>query len=59
VRLHGTVNGATKQRQKTFGLTSRLIQGDQKISAHLMITVQKQTKNILNSVTYHDNVVKN
>jgi hypothetical protein len=34
------------------------VQGDQKVSVHLMITVQKTRKNILNSsVTYHDDVV--
>jgi hypothetical protein len=35
------------------------IQGDQKVSVHLMITVQKTRKNILNCLnTYHDNVVR-
>jgi hypothetical protein len=29
-----------------------LIQGDQKVSAHLMITVQKTRKNILNSFNH-------
>jgi hypothetical protein len=33
------------------------VQGDQQVFVHLMITVQKTRKNILNSFTYHDNVV--
>jgi hypothetical protein len=33
------------------------VQGDQKVSVHLMITVQKTRKNILNSFSHHDNVV--
>jgi hypothetical protein len=35
------------------------IQGDQKFSVHLMITVQKHAKIFLTmSITYHDNVVR-
>jgi hypothetical protein len=35
-----------------------IIQGDQKVSVHLMFAVQKTRKNILNSFSYHDNVVR-
>jgi hypothetical protein len=36
-----------------------LIQGDQKVSVHRMITVQNQAEIFLTvSVTYHDNVVR-
>jgi hypothetical protein len=34
-----------------------ITQGDQIVSVHLMITVQKARKNILNCFTYYDNVV--
>jgi hypothetical protein len=39
---------------------SIIIQGDQKVSVHLMITVQKTRKNILYSftITYHEKVVR-
>jgi hypothetical protein len=33
------------------------VQGDQKLSVHLTITV-KNTQNILNSFNHHDNVVR-
>jgi hypothetical protein len=33
-----------------------IIQGDQKVSVHLMITVQKHAKVV--SITYHENVVR-
>jgi hypothetical protein len=33
------------------------IQGDQKVSVHLMITVPKR-KNFLNSFNHHDNIVR-
>jgi hypothetical protein len=33
-----------------------MIQGDQKVSVHLMITGQKTGQTV--SITYHDNVVK-
>jgi hypothetical protein len=36
----------------------RLIQGDQKVSVHLMITVQEIHKSILNCFSHHDNVVR-
>jgi hypothetical protein len=35
-----------------------IIQGDQKVTVHLMITVQKTRKNILNSFNHHDNVAR-
>jgi hypothetical protein len=34
------------------------IPGDKKFCVHLMSTVQKRRRNILVSVTYHDNVVR-
>jgi hypothetical protein len=34
------------------------VQGDQKVSVHLMITVQKTRNNILNSFSHNDNVVR-
>jgi hypothetical protein len=35
-----------------------VIQGDHKVSVHLMITVQKTYRNILNSFTHHENLVR-
>jgi hypothetical protein len=34
------------------------VQGDQNVSVHLIITVQKTSKNILNSFNHRDNVVR-
>jgi hypothetical protein len=40
---------------KTIKYNTKL-QGDQKVSVHLMVTVQKHAKTV--SITYHDNVVR-
>jgi hypothetical protein len=38
---------------------TRIVQGDQKVCVHLMITVQKHAKIFLTvSITYHNNVVR-
>jgi hypothetical protein len=50
----------TECRESNMSLvTNREIQGDQQGSVHLMITVHKTRKNILNSFNHlHDNVVR-
>jgi hypothetical protein len=52
----GTSSKAVQREWPADGCS--FIQGDQKVSVHLMITVQKTRKNISNRIIYHDNVVR-